>query len=114
MPVEDYPSLFDMPAATGTVDAEGFAHAVAGHAGRDDMPPVLTGVRIEIDGDTISLLATDRFRLSHGETRLAPRTPDGSAAALVPARVLGDTASPPPAAGDHRAGDHRHRRGIIG
>jgi DNA polymerase-3 subunit beta len=95
MPVEDYPTLPDMPAATGTVDAEAFAHAVGQAvtaAGRDDMLPVLTGVRIEIDGSTISLLATDRFRLSHRELDWNPRTPDESAAALVPARVLGDTA----------------------
>ncbi len=95
MPVEDYPSLPDMPAATGTVPSELFAHAVAQAvtaAGRDDMLPVLTGVRIEIDGPTISLLATDRFRLSHRELAWNPRTPDESLAALVPARVLGDTA----------------------
>ena len=95
MPVEDYPSLPEMPSATGTVDSEAFAHAVAQAvtaAGRDDMLPVLTGVRIEIDGSTISLLATDRFRLSHRELDWSPRTPDESAAALVPARVLGDTA----------------------
>ena len=54
--------------------------------------PVLTGVRIEIDGSPISLLATDRFRLSHRELGWNPRTPDESIAALVPARVLGDTA----------------------
>jgi DNA polymerase-3 subunit beta len=95
MPVEDYPSLPDMPAATGTVPSERFAHAVAQAvtaAGRDDMLPVLTGVRIEIDGSTISLLATDRFRLSHRELEWSPRTPDESMAALVPAKVLGDTA----------------------
>ncbi|MBI2243673.1 MAG: DNA polymerase III subunit beta [Nocardioides sp.] len=95
MPVDDYPSLPSMPAATGTVQSEAFAHAVAQAvtaAGRDDMLPVLTGVRIEIDGSTISLLATDRFRLSHRELEWSPRTPDESAAALVPARVLGDTA----------------------
>jgi DNA polymerase-3 subunit beta len=95
MPVEDYPSLPDMPAATGTVPSEEFAHAVAQAvtaAGRDDMLPVLTGVRIEIDGSTISLLATDRFRLSHRELGWSPRTPDESVAALVPARVLGETA----------------------
>ena len=95
MPVEDYPSLPEMPSATGTVDSEAFAHAVAQAvtaAGRDDMLPVLTGVRIEIDGSTISLLATDRFRLSHRELDWSPRTPDESAAALVPVRVLGDTA----------------------
>jgi DNA polymerase-3 subunit beta len=61
-------------------------------AGRDDMLPVLTGVRIEIDGSTISLLATDRFRLSHRELGWSPRTPDETLAALVPAKVLGDTA----------------------
>jgi DNA polymerase-3 subunit beta len=95
MTVEDYPSLPDMPAATGTVQSDVFAHAVAQAvtaAGRDDMLPVLTGVRIEIDGSTMSLLATDRFRLSQREVAWSPRTPDESAAALVPARVLGDTA----------------------
>lgn len=95
MPVEDYPRLPEMPAATGTVSSTDFAHAVAQAvtaAGRDDMLPVLTGVRIEIDGSTMSLLATDRFRLSHRELTWHPRTPDESAAALVPAKVLGDTA----------------------
>ena len=95
MPVEDYPSLPTMPAATGTVDSEQFAHAVSQAvtaAGRDDMLPVLTGVRIEIDGATISLLATDRFRLAHRELTWNPHTPDESAAALVPAKVLAETA----------------------
>ena len=103
MPVEDYPALPDMPAATGTVASEGFAHAVAQAvtaAGRDDMLPVLTGVRIEIDGSTISLLATDRFRLAHRELDWNPHTPDVSAAALVPARVLGDTAKALTAGGE--------------
>jgi DNA polymerase-3 subunit beta len=95
MPVEDYPTLPDMPAATGTVNSDVFAHAVAQAvtaAGRDDMLPVLTGVRIEIEGSTISLLATDRFRLSHRELGWSPRTPDESVAALVPAKVLAETA----------------------
>lgn len=95
MPVEDYPTLPQMPAATGTVSSSEFAHAVAQAvtaAGRDDMLPVLTGVRIEIDGSSMALLATDRFRLSHRELTWNPRTPDESVAALVPAKVLGDTA----------------------
>ncbi|MBJ7359551.1 DNA polymerase III subunit beta [Nocardioides sp.] len=95
MPVEDYPALPSMPEATGTVQSDQFAHAVAQAvtaAGRDDMLPVLTGVRLEIDGSTISLLATDRFRLSHRELGWDPRTPDDTLAALVPAKVLGDTA----------------------
>lgn len=95
MPVEDYPSLPDMPTATGTVSSSEFAHAVAQAvtaAGRDDMLPVLTGVRLEIDNSTISLLATDRFRLSHAELAWHPATPGQTLAALVPAKVLADTA----------------------
>jgi DNA polymerase-3 subunit beta len=95
MPVEEYPALPDMPAATGTVNSELFAGAVAQAvtaAGRDDMLPVLTGVRIEIEGDKVSLLATDRFRLSHRELTWEPGSTDASVAALVPAKVLADTA----------------------
>jgi DNA polymerase-3 subunit beta len=95
MPVEDYPSLPHMPAATGTVQSDVFAHAVAQAvtaAGRDDMLPVLTGVRVELDGDSIAMLATDRFRLSQRELTWTPGAPDIDAAALVPARVLADTA----------------------
>ncbi|WP_426247246.1 DNA polymerase III subunit beta [Nocardioides sp. LHG3406-4] len=95
MPVEDYPTLPAMPSATGTVNSTDFAHAVAQAvtaAGRDDMLPVLTGVRLEIEGETMSLLATDRFRLSHRELGWRPNETDASMAALVPAKVLGDTA----------------------
>ena len=95
MPVEEYPALPDMPASTGTVNSEVLAAAVAQAvtaAGRDDMLPVLTGVRIEIEGSRVSLLATDRFRLSHRELTWEPGATDASAAALVPAKVLADTA----------------------
>ena len=95
MPVDEYPSLPDMPQATGTVRSDVFAAAVAQAvtaAGRDDMLPVLTGVRIEIDGSDIALLATDRFRLSLRELSWEPGATDVTAAALVPARVLADTA----------------------
>jgi DNA polymerase III subunit beta len=84
-----------MPHATGTVRSDVFAHAVSQAvtaAGRDDMLPVLTGVRLEIEGERVSLLATDRFRLSQRELGWTPRTPDESVAALVPAKVLADTA----------------------
>ena len=95
MPVDEYPSLPDMPAAAGTVASDVFAAAVSQAvvaAGRDDMLPVLTGVRIEIEGGAVSLLATDRFRLSHRELSWDPATTEASAAALVPAKVLADTA----------------------
>ena len=95
MPVEDYPALPEMPEVVGTVDKEVFASAVSQAvtaAGRDDMLPVLTGVKIEIEGPTLSLLATDRFRLSLRELQWHPAQSDLTASALVPARVLADVA----------------------
>ncbi len=95
MPVEDYPTLPEMPATAGTVEAGTFAAAVgqvAVAAGRDDTLPLLTGVRVEIEGDTMTLLATDRYRLAIRELTWRPDLPDASLAALVPAKTLADTA----------------------
>ena len=95
MPVEDYPALPEMPPVIGTVDSDAFATAVVQAvtaSGRDDMLPVLTGVKLEIEGSTVALLATDRFRLSLREMQWRPLQPDVTATALVPARVLADTA----------------------
>ncbi|EMF01774.1 DNA polymerase III subunit beta [Streptomyces mobaraensis NBRC 13819 = DSM 40847] len=95
LPVEEYPALPQMPTATGTVPAEVFASAaaqVAIAAGRDDTLPVLTGVRIEIEGDTVTLASTDRYRFAVREFMWKPETPDVSAVALVPAKTLLDTA----------------------
>ncbi|MEU1801907.1 DNA polymerase III subunit beta [Streptomyces sp. NPDC019937] len=95
LPVEEYPALPQMPTATGTVPGEVFAAAaaqVAIAAGRDDTLPVLTGVRIEIEGDTVTLASTDRYRFAVREFLWKPETPDVSAVALVPAKTLLDTA----------------------
>lgn len=95
MPVEEYPQLPSMPTASGTVKADDFATAVqqaSAAAGRDEMLPLLTGVRLELEGSSISLMATDRFRASLRELGWFPEVSDISAQALVPARVLGDTA----------------------
>lgn len=95
MPVEEYPQLPQMPTASGTIKADEFATAVAqasAAAGRDEMLPLLTGVRLEIEGSTISLMATDRFRASLRELQWFPEAGDSSGHALVPARVLGETA----------------------
>jgi len=72
-----------------------FASAVAQvaiAAGRDDTLPMLTGVRMELEGSTLSLLATDRYRLALREIQWRPQDEGGSAHALVPARTLADTA----------------------
>jgi DNA polymerase III subunit beta len=95
MPVEDYPTLPSMPTTAGTVDSEEFAHAVAQvaiAAGRDDTLPMLTGVRLEIDGDRITLAATDRYRLAARELAWKPEQDGISQVALIPARTLDATA----------------------
>ncbi|MFD7897752.1 DNA polymerase III subunit beta [Streptomyces sp. MnatMP-M17] len=95
LPVDEYPALPQMPTATGTVPGEVFASAasqVAIAAGRDDTLPVLTGVRIEIEGDTVTLASTDRYRFAVREFLWKPESPEISAVALVPAKTLLDTA----------------------
>jgi DNA polymerase-3 subunit beta len=95
LPVAEYPQLPRMPEATGTIESQVFAQAVAQvvvAAGRDELLPVFTGVRMEISEETLSLLATDRYRMALKEIPWNPATPGSSGAALVPARVLNDTA----------------------
>lgn len=95
MPVEEYPQLPDMPSSSGSVKSEAFATAVSqagAAAGRDEMLPLLTGVRLEMEGSTISLMATDRFRASLRDLQWYPEKSDISAQALVPAKVLSETA----------------------
>jgi len=95
LPVEDYPSLPAMPASAGALESDVFGAAVAQvalAAGRDDTLPVLTGVRIEIEGDQLTLAATDRYRLAVRTLTWRPEQPDLVATALVPARTLAETA----------------------
>jgi DNA polymerase III subunit beta len=98
MPVEDYPQLPAMPPHAGQLPGEVFGQAVgqvAVAAGRDDTLPMLTGVRLEINGDTLTMVATDRFRLAMREFTWQPdesMAAAGEVAVLVPARTLADAA----------------------
>ncbi|CAM3604648.1 DNA polymerase III subunit beta [Kibdelosporangium persicum] len=95
MPVEDYPQLPPMPPHAGELTGEVFGQAVAQvaiAAGRDDTLPMLTGVRVEISGETLTLVATDRFRLAMREFTWKPSGDVEDAAVLVPARTLADAA----------------------
>jgi len=96
MPDEDYPRLPELPTTAGTVSSSVFARAasqVAIAAGKDDTLPMLTGVRFEIDGDRLTLAATDRYRLAIRELNWNPATPESAnAQVLVPARTLNDAA----------------------
>jgi DNA polymerase III subunit beta len=120
LPVADYPALPAMPPVAGTVDAAAFAAAVAQTAvaaGRDDTLPVLTGVRIELAGTTMTMIATDRYRMAMRELAWRPvdDAPD-PVDALVPARSLVDTARALSQAGGSSGGsvDVAVRRGDAG
>ncbi len=95
MPVEDYPALPAMPEVVGTIAGDVLTEAVAQvtvAASRDDTLPLLTGVRMEIEESTITLLATDRYRLALRTVSWSPSSPSMSAVALVRARTLSDAA----------------------
>jgi DNA polymerase-3 subunit beta len=92
MPVEEYPTLPHVAEQSGTLSAEAFATAVsqvAVAASRDDVTPVITGVQLEISSGSISLVATDRYRVAVRDIdwTASKETPD-AATALVPARTL--------------------------
>ncbi len=94
MPVAEYPAIPEVTGDSGLVPAEDFATAIAQvafAASRDDVTPVLTGVQLEVAGNQLSLVATDRYRVALRDVAWDGGTvaDDGdSTAALVPARTL--------------------------
>ncbi len=95
LPVEEYPDLPDLPHTAGTVDGGVLAAAISQvtpAASRDDTLPLLTGVNIEVDGETMTLAATDRYRLAVRELPWNPARPGRTGEYLVPARTLADAA----------------------
>ncbi|WP_135459683.1 DNA polymerase III subunit beta [Mycobacterium sp. DL99] len=93
--VEDYPALPTLPDETGVVSSDLFAEAigqVAVAAGRDDTLPMLTGIRVEISGESVVLAATDRFRLAVRELTWETSASDIETAVLVPAKTLAEAA----------------------
>ncbi|MEU4267027.1 DNA polymerase III subunit beta [Streptomyces sp. NPDC026092] len=96
LPLDDYPAQPELPAFRGVVEAEAFAAAVgqvAVAAGRDDSLPVLTGIRLALDGTTMTLAATDRYRYAVRTLEWKPEG-DGETGAdvVVPARRLTEIA----------------------
>jgi DNA polymerase III subunit beta len=120
MPADDYPTLPSSPAISGTIAGDVFTQAVAQvaiAADRGDTLPILTGVRVEIEGDKITLLATDRYRLAMRELTWNPEATDASYVALVPARTLSDTAKALGASGSieiHLGAADNGLSGLIG
>ena len=94
MPVEEYPTLPQISEQTGVLPADEFSAAVAQvavAASRDDVTPVITGVQLEVADTSLSLVATDRYRVAVRD--IDWDSGSGSAAgttALIPARTLAE------------------------
>ena len=98
LPLAEYPELPELPQLAGTADGSALAAAigqVTPAASRDDTLPMLTAVNVELDGKTMTLAATDRYRLAVRDLdwNPAPGAGDqGRITLLVPARTLSDAA----------------------
>lgn len=119
MPVNDYPALPASPEPSGSVAGDVFTQAVsqvAIAADKGDTLPILTGVRMLVDGERITFLATDRYRLAMRELTWTPAGPGVSHEALIPARTLSDTAKALGAAGtiELALGDRAGGDGLVG
>jgi DNA polymerase III subunit beta len=93
MPIDEYPTLPEIPASTGAVSGEDFAAAIsqiAVAASKEDVTPVLTTVLLETTKDSISLVATDRYRVAVQE--IAWKSSSSDQTALIPAKTLQEIA----------------------
>lgn len=91
MPVHEYPAIPEVVGESGVVPGDDFATAIAQvafAASRDDVTPVLTGVQLEVSGNQLSLVATDRYRVALRDIPWDGADSGEAPAALVPARTL--------------------------
>ena len=93
MPNAEYPDLPSMPGMLGQVDAPTFIQAVSQACvavSREENRPVLTGVRMQFDGDKVVLTSTDRFRLARATFSWSPQDPTVHTTTLVRGSLLRD------------------------
>ncbi|MFY9263045.1 MAG: DNA polymerase III subunit beta [Actinomycetaceae bacterium] len=95
MPTDEYTELPALPPVIGTVDGNEWLEAVSQAtiaASNDDTLPMLVSVCIEIEGDQMSLMATDRYRLAIRDISWNPEDMTISKRILVRASRLLDIA----------------------
>ena len=95
MPDTEYPDLPVVPAMLGQVDAPTFVQAVnqaCVAVSREENRPVLTGVRMQFQGDKVVMTSTDRFRLARATFTWTPQNPDVDTTTLVRGSLLKDVA----------------------
>lgn len=93
MPNAEYPDLPQMPQQLGQVDAPTFVQAVSQACvavSREENRPVLTGVRMQFEGDKVVLTSTDRFRLARATFSWSPQDSAVNTTTLVRGSLLRD------------------------
>lgn len=92
LPVDDYPTLPQPPAPVGSINGEHLAAAINQTypaCSNDDTLPMLTAIRINTNGDQLTLAATDRYRIAVTDTTWTP-TSGGPIGVCLPGRHLHD------------------------
>jgi DNA polymerase-3 subunit beta len=94
LPAEDFPRLPEVEGETVKLPAGPLAatvELVARAASRDEVRPILTGVLVQTEGDRLTMVATDSYRLSVKHTSLEAEI-GTQLDANVPARALRELA----------------------
>ena len=94
LPAEDFPRLPQLDGDTMTMPAGAFADTVervARAASRDEVRPILTGILVSAEEKTLTMVATDSYRLSVKHTELEEPVAQ-ALEANVPARALRELA----------------------
>jgi DNA polymerase-3 subunit beta len=95
MPIDEYPTLPEIPETSGQVSGEDFASAISQisvAASKEDVTPVLTTVLLETSSENISLVATDRYRVAVQDIPWKSKNSGANQTALIPAKTLQEIA----------------------
>jgi DNA polymerase-3 subunit beta len=88
--VEDFPTLPVPGGSLFSVEKDVFlqtVQSVSKAASQDESRPVLTGVKVQISSERLTMVATDSYRLSVRESAITTDLPEVSEA-IIPARAL--------------------------
>jgi DNA polymerase III subunit beta len=94
LPEEDFPRLPELDGEPARLPAEPLAATidrVARAASSDEIRPILTGVLVQAEGSTLTMVATDSYRLAVKQTELESALPE-PIEANVPAKALRELA----------------------
>ncbi|MCB0877841.1 MAG: DNA polymerase III subunit beta [Thermoleophilia bacterium] len=89
---DDFPQLPPTAGSLFSLDRDALldtVHAVSRAASTDESRPVLTGVKVQISAEKLTMVATDSYRLSVQETEIQTDLPE-PVEAIIPARALNE------------------------